>query len=312
MNKTQKILTSLTISATIIITIIIIQFNKTDSPKILQPTKNPIINKNPNINKININKININKINNNNIDNNSVNPVINWTKPWNNKLFPWWNFNLEFNYLDWLNWYWINTNSDNIKLYKWNWTTWNSDISSTKLNILTKNISNTKAIYPTNNLDYWKYKSDFSISDFKWNTWTWSIIFYIDKVNLIISTWSIDLWDIKEWNKNFTPQNISITVETVWAWFNLILNKESPLEYSWVEIKDWNWTNWFWYNNNINSKTINLINSNEIIATQTWSIDINWNIKTFKYNIIFWANIFKWQPAWDYTWKIKFWLDLNY
>lgn len=240
------------------------------------------------------------------------NPVVTSTFPENNDLLPMWDFNIEFNYYDEIWWSWIDINSDILELYKWNGTDWWTDIASTKLDIWSKTVTITKATYPTIDLDYWKYKVDFTISDIARNSWTWSVIFYVDEVELIISTWSLDIWDLKVWANIFSPEDFTITVKTVWAWFNVILNKETWLNYWLIEITDWNWTNWYWYDKTPYTYIIKSININEIIATQMKNIDINWNKKSYFYNVNLGANISKEQAAWYYSWTIRFWLELDY
>ena len=225
-------------------------------------------------------------------------------------LLPWWNHNIIINYNDGESG--INANSDTISLYKWNWSTWWSDIASSGFNLWSKVITVTSATYPTNNLTFWKYSYNFEISDNNANsTSTWAV-FYIDTPELIINTWSLDIWELQNWVTKFSNLEFSIIVKTVWAWFDLILNKTSSLLNWTIEIADWNWINWIWYDKSPYTSTINLINTNEIIATQAWSININWEKNIYNYNVKFWANIWGEQSAWNYIWDIKFWLDLDY
>lgn len=225
-------------------------------------------------------------------------------------LLPWWNHEIIINYSDSESW--IDTNSDNISLNKWNWTEWWIDISSTWINLWTKIITNTSAYYTTNSLNYWKYKYNFQISDNDTNTSSTWAIFYIDEPELIINSWSLDIWDIKANTTKFSSWELTITVKTVWAWFDLILNKESTLSWWTVEIIDWNWSEWFWYDKNPYTSTINLINTNEIIASQVQNINIDWFKNTYMYYIKLWSLVWEEQYAWNYEWLIKFWLKLYY
>ena len=225
-------------------------------------------------------------------------------------LLPWWNHNIIINYIDSESW--INITSDSITLNKWSWSSWWTDISSTWLNLSSKTISATSASYPTDNLIFWKYRYNFNISDNNSNSSsTWSV-FYIDEPELIISTWSIDIWWLKEWVTKFSNEEINITVKTVWAWFDVILNKESSLTNWSIEIIDWNWIEWIWFEKSPYTSTVNLINTNEIIASELKSININWNKNTYNYSIKLWAQTSEQQAAWNYNWNIKFWIDLDY
>ena len=225
-------------------------------------------------------------------------------------LLPWWVQNIIINYSDASSW--IDTTSDLITLNKWDWSIWWSDISATWLNLWAKTITSTVATYPTNNLLFWKYRYDFSINDNEWNSSSTWAVFYIDEPEIIISTWSLDIWNLQVWSNTFSPLDFTITVNTVWAWFDLIMNKESALSNWTVEIIDWNWADWFWYDKSPYTSTINIINNNEVLATQPPSINTDWNKNSYIYNINMWALILEEQEAWNYSWNINFWIDLNY
>jgi len=225
-------------------------------------------------------------------------------------LLPWWNHTININYFDTGSI--INTSSDIISLNKWNWTTWWSDISPTWLNLWWKIITSSWSSYTTNNLIYWKYRYNFQISDNIWNIYSTWAVFYIDEPELIISSWSLDIWDIKNNITKFSSSELMVTVKTVWAWFDLLLNKDSSISEWTAIITDWNWVNWFWYDELPYTSTIHFINTNEILATQAWSIDTNGYKNTYIYLINFWAIIWSEQIAWYYEWLIKYWLILNY
>jgi hypothetical protein len=225
-------------------------------------------------------------------------------------LLPWWNHNIIINYFDLGSW--INTTSDIITLNKWDWSVWWWDISWTWFILWSKVITATDATYPTDNLPFWKYRYNFQISDNDLNSSSTWAVFYIDEPELIISTWSLDIWFLENWITKFSTWELNITVKTVWAWFDVILNKTSPLLNWTIEIIDWNTTEWVWYDKNPYTSTINIINTNEIIATQAWSINIDWNKNTYIYSIKLWALIWEEQAAWNYNSDISFWIELNY
>jgi|SaaInlStandDraft_7_1057024.scaffolds.fasta_scaffold01138_3 hypothetical protein len=238
-----------------------------------------------------------------------IDPVISSINYASWSLLPWWNHDIIIWYTDADSW--IDTTSDVISLNKWNWTIWWADISATGFDLWSKTVTVTTATYPTDNLVFWKYRYNFSIDDNNANTASTWAVFYIDQPEFIISTWSIDIWDLENWITKFSTW-MSVTVKTVWAWFDVILNKSWALSEWTIDIIDWNTTEWVWYDKDPYTSTISLINTNEIIATQTWSINIDGNKNTYIYNIKFWALIWPEQAAWDYEWLIKFWLDLDY
>lgn len=238
-------------------------------------------------------------------------PVISSTNIASWSLMPWWNFDLSFNYSD--VWVWVNISSDNIALYKWDWiSSWLSNISATKLNLWWKVVTTTWATYPTNNLDFWKYKADFSISDIRWNTWSTSLVFYVDQPEIIVSTWSLNIWTLIVGSNKFSTDEITVTVNTVWAPFNIIMNKTSMIENNSFELIDYNWSKWVWYDDFPYTSTITKVNTNEVLWTQTWSININWLRNTYTYKIKMWAFIDNLQAWWNYQTNLSFWINLDY
>ena len=204
----------------------------------------------------------------------------------------------------------IDTNSVNLDIQRWDWSTYWPDLEWTYVSW--SSVSSTNATYNITKMWFWKYKIYFYIEDEYWNWWSSSIEFYIDEPELIISTWALDIWWLENWITKFSTWELNITVKTVWAWFNVLLNKNSTLTTWTVEIIDWNWNEWVWFDQNPYSSTINLINTNEIIATEAKNINIDWNKNTYIYSIKLWANIKEEQAAWNYSWNIRFGIDLDY
>lgn len=228
--------------------------------------------------------------------------------PTNWLLHPNTNFNISIDYSDTDSN--IDTNTANLDIQKWDWSAYWWDLEWTYVSW--SNISSTNATYNITKMWFWKYKIYFYIEDSAWN-WNYSSIeFYIDEPEFIISTWSLDIWTLKSWVQKFSANDINITVKTVWAWFDIILNKTDPLLNWAIEIIDWNWSNWVWYEQSPYSNTINIINTNETLVTQTWSINTDWNKNIYNYYIKMWALIWDEQAAWSYTWSLSFWLKLDY
>jgi hypothetical protein len=42
------------------------------------------------------------------------------------------------------------------------------------------------------------------------------------------------------------------------------------------------------------------------------NINADWDLNTYTYTLKMWAIIDKLQAGWDYTWKINFWIELDY
>jgi len=200
-------------------------------------------------------------------------PVITSKWPTNNFLFPIWNINLNFSYTDSISW--IDTTSDLISMQKW--VAWSfSQDASNYINTWSKVITSTWVVYPINNLPYWKYQSLFYIKDNAWNfsIWTWSI-FYIDEVEFIISTWSVNIWNLSYNNKVFSPE-LTITVKTVWAPFQVYMTQSWQLQkWSWVII-DWDGNEGYGNDQEPYTSNISLIWNMKLLWNNPASLNTNW------------------------------------
>jgi len=201
-------------------------------------------------------------------------------------LLPWWNHTLIIDYNDAETG--INTSSDIITLNKWNWTAWWSDISATGLNLAWKTVWTTQASYPTNNLVFWKYRYLFQISDNNANSSSTWAVFYIDEPEIIISTWSFDIGNLTWTWLNFSSNELTATIKTVWASFEVQISKDTDLLTSeWSILIDWDWSAGVWYDKNPYTLVNKNINNNPIVWTWATNININWdkNIYTFPIKI---------------------------
>jgi hypothetical protein len=238
-------------------------------------------------------------------------PVIQGTNFASWALLPWGTHDLVINYSDIDSW--INISSDIIALYKWNWITWWVDISATWLNLWSKVITWISSTYPTNNLGFWKYKYDFHIHDNSRNGSSIWTVFYIDDPEMIVSTWSLDIGLLSTGELIISPWEIIITVKTVWAWFDLILNKTSEMdEINWIEMIDWNWVTWIWYDTDPYSSSINTINTNEILVSNNLNVNINWEKNIHIYKLKIWSLIDYEQAAWIYQASLDIGISLTY
>lgn len=247
-------------------------------------------------------------------------PTISNNFPKNDDLLPVWNFNIYFDYSDDIWWLWIDILSDTLEIYKYNtWTLSFDTDSSSFIDFWNKNISETKAEYNINNLNYWKYQAIFTIKDKSWNQVTKIIIFYVDDFEFNIDKNSLDIWKLSIWDNNISNDEIVITIKTVWAWFNLNMNKNNSLS-DWLnEIINWDGNKWFWFDKKMNenwiisnyNNTISSIDST-IIWNKSKKINENWEKNTYKYRVKYWANIDTIQVAWSYNTDIYFKTLINY
>ncbi len=234
-------------------------------------------------------------------------PAIEYQNIKNNDLLPNWDKQIIIDYFDNS---WLDLSTINSSLSKWNWSDWWTNI----LNNHQINFSNeaNQSIYNLSPLGYGKYKFNFNIDDNFWNSNSKDLIFYIDEPKFIISDSKINIWNISSNNKNNFSSDLLLVVQTVWAGFDIQMNKDWELSYSGYDITDWNWDNWFWYDWEPMTNTIKKINNNQLITSNTKNINTNWEKNTYIYTIKFWANIPENVAAWKYSWLIDFKIMFNY
>ena len=208
-------------------------------------------------------------------------------------LLPGWNHNIIINFNDAESG--IDTSSDSIALYKWNGSVWGPDISASGLDLGSKVVNTTSATYPMNNLNFWKYRYDFSISDNDSNSSSTWAIFYIDIPELTVSSWSIDIWNVNHLTETYS-ETVTITVKTVGAGFNVILNRSSDLEHIPEIIPSWDGSEWYGYDLFPFGPAISTISTDEIISSQAASINADGNKNTYTYDIKNWS-INWWIPS---------------
>ncbi len=242
-----------------------------------------------------------------------VAPIVSSTDFASWSILPWWNHSLEFSYSDtseYWTWIWIDTSSDNIILERYNSSnsTW-EDYSS---KIWNWTLSQTWASYSTLDLDYWKYRVKFSIADNNWNrSDVYENTFYIDIPQLLISTWSVNIWELND-SANTFWETITVTVKTIWAGFRVKLKKNQALtqQNSWDIIPYYDGSLWMWYNKN-DDWNLNDFND-DIILSNSWALNTDWELNIYTYDLKIWAIIDKLQVGWNYEWKIDFEINLDY
>lgn len=242
-------------------------------------------------------------------------PTIDSFTPNNNELF-WATPTVWFTYSDDI--VWVDNTSSTFAIQKWNWTDayW-ADLSGTKLN--SSNVVASQADYTLKPLDYGKYKVTFTIDDKVWNTATQIIEFYVDEFNMTVTTTPLDIWDLEAGNLVTSTNETTITITTIWAWFNLNADKSSIITSSSSNIIDWDWNTWFWIdiykdeNWSISSYDWNIVQLNNVTLWNiSKNIDPNWNLKTYTYKIKYWAKIDGVQSAWTYNTNSIFTTSITY
>jgi hypothetical protein len=199
-----------------------------------------------------------------------------------------------------------------ITVNKWNWSSWWADIAATALDLWSKVVTATTATYPTNNLDYWRYRFNFSIDDNDGNSWNTTLELYFDRPTININTSELDLWTLNDWSLEFSNDEIIITVNTVWAWFDVQMSQDSSFAYGSNIIINWDGSEWIWYDKTPYTGTNLNINSNPALYTQSASLNVNGDYNTYEYRVRIWTLIWELQAAWNYQTQLSFYLYLNY
>lgn len=236
-------------------------------------------------------------------------PTISATSFVSGALLPGWWHTISISYSDADSW--INISSDNITLQKWNGTVWGWDIASSWLILWSKVVTATGASYPMNNLEYWKYRYVFSISDNSANTASTTIDFYIDSPLLTIWTAEINIWGINANTNTFSP-DINITVQTVGAPFRVLLDRNGEFWSGSQIIQSYDGSSGFGYDTTPYSWNISAIWNAQVLYSQSWSINTNGEYNIYNYTIKIGALVNDQQTAWEYEWHINFWLRLDY
>ncbi len=237
-----------------------------------------------------------------------VAPVITATNFLSGTLLPGGNHEINISYND--DDSWIDVSSATITLQKWDGiSTFWPDISAS--GITPGVINTTSASYNTSTLEFGRYRYVFNISDNTGNTTTETLEFYIDEIEFLVSTPEIDIGDLSIFTNSFSP-TVEITIRTVGAPFELFMNADSFLSFSTENISSYNGTTGFWYQNTPFSWVISAIWVDESIGTQVLDINTNGERNTYVFEIQLWAIVTTEQGAWDYEWKIDFWITLNY
>lgn len=243
-----------------------------------------------------------------------VAPSVSSYSPQNLTLLPINILNIKFNYSDNGWWVWISTWSATVLLEKWNGSSY-IDVTSTWLNISSKIVTDSQATYPTTWLDSGKYRVTFDISDKAWNYVEQIFEFYIDRFEVTINGSSVDIWNLQPWTTVTSTWETEVTIKTLWAWFTLNTNSIlTPNQ--WVDnIYHWNGTTWYWMDIDFGtwySWLLTWVNNTNLISVASWSIDTNWNQKTYTYRFKYWAKIDNLQSAWYYSWVNSFTVLSNY
>ncbi len=235
-------------------------------------------------------------------------PVISSTNFASGSLLPGGNHTITINYSDADSW--IDSSTAILTLHKWDGVSaFGPDISGTGISGST--VGAASASYTTDSLDFGKYQYRFSINDNDGNTANQNLDFYIDVPEFIISTPEIDMGTLDSLSNNFSS-TVQVTVRTIGAAFDVTMNADSTINYTTETISSFSGSTGFGYQQTPFSGTITAIGTDENIATQTASINTNWDKNEFIFEIQLGGIVDIQQAAGEYMWNIDFDINLAY
>mgnify|MGYP005620631597 CR=1 FL=1 len=203
----------------------------------------------------------------------------------------------------------IDTWSTTFELYKWNGSTWGSNIVS--WNIGTPTITTTQANYPTLDLDYGKYLYAFQISDNAGNSSNTGWVLYIDKPLFHVGTGEIDIGNITSFSENFSS-TVTLKVETVGASFEVLMNRKNDLAYNSQSIESFDGSTGYWYRPAPLSGNIQTIATDQVVSSQASNINSNGDRNIYTYELQLWAIVEALQASGDYQGNIDFSIQFQY
>ena len=244
-------------------------------------------------------------------------PTITSFSPVNNTLFPLGNITLSYNYSD--SGGIAATPTHTFKLEKNNGAGVFSDVTATSLS--SSGINASASNFLTNTLAYGNYRASFSINDAAGNTTQQISNFYVDAPTMTISTGSSAIGKLTTNTITFGTGEITITIHTIGAGFQLSLGGSGTLDAGLSQITAYNGTTGYGIDYaSSGSGTLKSYNGTltaipgtilENFATGSY-IGGNGNLHTFIYTIKHGAKITATQAAGNYTTNTPVNLSLTY
>lgn len=232
-------------------------------------------------------------------------PTILSSNPENNKIYPKVsNINVNFTYEDDVSWVWVDTSSINLLVQKFDGSSWLA-YNTAVITPWSKTTSSSDFALSWFN-SYWRYRLVFSVSDLAWNEVIQNVDFYIDEFKFNINYDKLNLWVLQPSTQKLADDIVEITVQTIWAPFQLNHSITNPSNF-W----NWDWINWYWACIWDACTTLESFASKQV-ANQAKDLQTSWNLKTYSYKVRYWALIDSFQEAWVYDFINKNEVIINY
>jgi hypothetical protein len=241
-------------------------------------------------------------------------PVINSVSIASGALLPIGNFPLVITYSDTGST--INTSSFTGRIYAWDGVSaWGvTDLAPSYMTLSGAATTSTGRLTVAG-LPFGKYRFDISVADTAGNIATQSITYYIDAIDWSISSDTYDIGNLVGGIQAFGTGEMTVTIRTVGAAFNLSMIANNTLT-KWAEtINYWNGTLGWGYDQWNGSAFLGTIISTGTagtLANQTASINTNWLKNTYTYRIKYGSKISAEQAAGLYNGSMKMDLVASY
>jgi len=239
-----------------------------------------------------------------------IDPIISSYTPNDDSLLPIWSFEIGYNFSDADSG--IDISSDTISLQRWDGATWWSDLAWTYASL--DNISSTDALYNVTGLPYGRYRVGFEIFDNAWNNTFILHELYVDEIEFIISHAELEIDTIfSESTKYTSDDTLTVTVKTVGAAFDVIMEQTSDMINSGEIIPDWDGSTWFGYEA-APFAAISSFGTGVTIANETRNLNINGEKNTYNYDLKYsiLLDMFEDYSAGDYESLLDFHIELDY
>lgn len=182
---------------------------------------------------------------------------------------------------------------------------WNGNMFVSGVGFMTGSISSTQANYFVEDLPYGRYRAEFSLQDTAGNRVAKRWEFYVDQFSLHFASDSQDLGELPSWVMKYTTIPLQVTVQTIWAPFELKHTLEANDLGNWDGEKWFGWCIW-------GNCTLLANYSDALLVNQPKNLSSSWELHTYTYMIQYGAKIDDLTPAWVYTLENNYTIRVSY
>ena len=244
-------------------------------------------------------------------------PVITSGFPSDNMLVPIGNFDLQYEHTDVLSG--VNTwtgFTEDIVIQRWNGSSYDPDIAPSVIDFPSKTFTLSGSTYPIIDLSYGRYQFSYTIQDNAGNSATDIREIYIDYIEFNVSRSEVNMWDLWITNNLYDSiDDLVITVQSVWASFDLTMLLNTPLQNASSTFPYWDGTEWIWYRETPFTGVVNDFSSGAVLLSQAENINANGDKNVYTYTLkyaLLIQQLDDYVAADDYVGSVDFNVDFAY